>query len=87
MEGDPLCTAPRLEPPVQVRHLHHHSEAEAVAVAEHVDVVDDREKRYKNSLIPPVVLVACVVNVETKCLLNANEPPPDVENPPNDNGV
>ena len=56
-------------------------------MAERVDVVDPRKKRYKNSFIPPVVLVACVVNVERKWLLNANEPPPDVANPPNDNGA
>ena len=38
------CAAPPPETPAQVHH-HHHAEdvALAVAVAEHVDVVDDRE--------------------------------------------
>ena len=39
-ERDPLCAVPRPEPPVQVHH-----QAEDVAAAERVDVVDDREKR------------------------------------------
>ena len=38
------CAAPLREPPVQVHHRHHAEDvAVAVAVAEPVDVVDDRE--------------------------------------------
>ena len=50
-EGDPLCTTPRLEPPVQVHPSHHHAEDVAVALAKRADVVDAREKRFKNSFI------------------------------------
>ena len=42
-EGDPRCAAPRLEPPVQVHPLHYH--AEDVAVAEHVDGLEEGYKR------------------------------------------
>ena len=57
--------------------------AVAVAVAERPDVVDAREKKYKNSFIHQKVLVTCVADVETKWLPNANY----VVNPPNDNSV
>ena len=43
VEGDPLYTVPRPERPVQVHH--HHAEDVDVAVAERVDVVDDRKKK------------------------------------------
>ena len=71
-EGDPLCTTPRLEPPVQVHPSHHHAEDVAVALAKRADVVDAREKRFKNSFIHQKVLVTCVADVETKLLPNAN---------------
>ena len=41
------CAAPLREPPVQDHHRHH-AEDVAVAVAEHVDVVDDRECKKKD---------------------------------------
>ena len=44
-EGDPLCAAPRLEPPVQVHHPHHHAEDVAMAVAEHVDGLEEGYNR------------------------------------------
>ena len=89
-EGDLLCAARPPERPAQVRHPHHHHHlAEDVAVAERVDGVDAREqkKRYKNSFLPPTVLVPCLADVEALWLLNENAPRPDVANPPNDNGV
>ena len=45
------------------------------------------KKRYKNSFLPPTVLVPCVADVEALWLLNANAPRSDVANPQNDNGV
>ena len=90
-EDDLLCGAPPPERPAQVRHHH----AEAVAVA--VDGVDAREKRYKNSVLPPTVLVSCVADAKALCVANvearwpldasANAPRPDVAHPPNDHGV
>ena len=60
----------------------------AVVVAEHVDVVDAREKkRYKNGVLHPTVLVTCVADVEALWPLNPNAARLDVANPPNDNGV
>ena len=59
------------------RPVHHHH-AEAVAVAEHVDGVDAREKRYKNSVFPPTIPVPCVANVEAQWPLNANANDVDV---------
>ena len=53
-EGDLRYVARPPERPAQV-HQDHHAEDGAVAVAEHVDGVDDREKRYKNSILPPTV--------------------------------
>ena len=51
------CAAPLREPPAQVHHRHHAEDvAVAVAVAEHVDVVDNREckKDIKTvSFLPP----------------------------------
>ena len=44
-EVDPQYVAPPPERPAQVRHPHHHHHAEDVAVAEHVDGADVREKR------------------------------------------
>ena len=44
-EADRRYVARRREPPAQVRPLHHPAEAVAVAVAEPVDGVDDREKK------------------------------------------
>ena len=86
-EGDPPCAARPPERPVEV-HRHH---AEDAAVAEHADGVDAREqkKRYKNSFLPPIVLVPCVAVVETRWPLdgNANAPRLDVAHPPNDHGV
>ena len=88
-EGDLLCAARPPERPVQVHR--HHAEDGAAAVAEHADGVDAREqkKRYKNSVLPPTVLVPCVAVVETRWPLgaNANAPRLDVANPPNDHGV
>ena len=89
-EVDPLCVAPPPERPAQVRHHHHHlHHAEDVAVVELVDGDDAREKRYKNSFLPPTVLVPCVVDVETLWAPNENSNAPrhDVANPLNDNGV
>ena len=88
-EGDLPCAAPPPERPAQVHR--HHAEDGAVAVAEHADGVDAREqkKRYKNSVLPPTVLVPCVAVVETQWPLgaNANAPRLDVVHPPNDHGV
>ena len=68
----PRCAARPPEPPAQV-HPDHHAEDGAVAVAEHVDGVDAHEqKRYKNSGLPPTVLVSCVAVVDTRWLLDAN---------------
>ena len=46
-EGDRPCAAPRREPPVQVRPVHHPAVAVAVAVAvaEPVDGVDAHEQK------------------------------------------
>ena len=87
-EGDLPYAAPPPERPAEVRHPLHHVEDAAVAKRE--DGVDAREKkRYKNSFLPPKVLVPCVADVEALWLLdvNANTPRPDVAHPPNDNGV
>ena len=71
-KGDPLCAAP---PPEHLTQVHrHHAEDVAVAVVEHVDVVEAREKRYKNSVLPPTVLVPCVANVEALCVANVEAP-------------
>ena len=52
-EGDPPCAARPPEPPVQVHHGHH-AEDGAVAVAEHADGVDAREKDIKTvASLPP----------------------------------
>ena len=45
VEGDHLYAAPRPEHPAQVHHHHAGNVDVAVAVAERVDVVDDREKK------------------------------------------
>ena len=95
-EDDPLCAAPLLEPQTQVHR--HHAEVVAEHVAEHVAVVEPvdevvvlrkQKKRYKNSVLPPIVLVPCVVDVEAQWALdaNANAPRPDVPPPPSDHGV
>ena len=83
-EDDPLSGAPPPERPAQV-HRHH---AEAVAVAEPVDEAREK-KRYKNSVLPLIVPVPCVANVEARWALDAsaNTPRPDVAHPPNDHGV
>ena len=57
-EADLRYVAPRREPPVQVRPLHHHAEDVAVAVAEPVDGVDARDYEKKKdiktgSFLPP----------------------------------
>ena len=49
----PPCAVPPPEHPAQVRHLHHHAEEVAVAVDEHVDVVDDREQKKDMKQRPP----------------------------------
>ena len=87
-EVDLLCAARPPERPAQV-HQDHHAEDGAVAVAEHADGVDAREqkKRYKNSVLPPTVLVPCVPVVEMRWPLGANAPRLDVAHPPNDHGV
>ena len=71
------CAAPLREPPVQVHHRHH---AEDVAVAEPVDGVDAREKRYKNRVLPSTVPVPCVVNVEAQCVANVEAPNANAHN-------
>lgn len=43
VESDPLYAEPRPERPAQVHH--HHAEDVDVAMAERVDVVNDREKK------------------------------------------
>ena len=69
------CAAPPHESPVQVHPLHHLAEDVAVAVAEPVDGVDDREKkRYKNRVLPSTVPKPCVANVETLCVANVEAP-------------
>ena len=73
-EDDPLSGAP---PPERLAQVHRHH-AEAVAVAEHVDGVDAREKRYKNSVFPPTVPVPCVANVEERWALDASANDVDV---------
>ena len=71
-EGDLRCSAPPPEPLTQV-HPHH---AEAVAEP----VADAREKkRYKNRVLPRIVPVPCVANVEARWALDANAPRPDVD--------
>ena len=71
-EGDPPCAARPPEPPAQVHH-DHHAEDGAAVVAEHADGVDAREqKRYKNSVLPLIVLVPCAANVDTRWPLDAN---------------
>ena len=88
-EGDRRCAAHPPEPPVQV-HPDHHVEDGAVAVAEHVAVVEpvdevvvlrEQKKRYKNSGFPSTVQYPCVANVKTRCPLdeNANAPGLDVD--------
>ena len=47
-EGDLLCAARPPERPAQVHH-DHHAEDGAVAVAEHADGIDAREKDIKTS--------------------------------------
>ena len=63
-----------------------------MAVAEPVDEVPGlrkQKKRYKNSVLPPTVLVPCVAVVEARWPLdaNANAPRLDVAHPPNDHDV
>ena len=83
-EGDLRCVARPPEPPAQV-HQDHHAEDGAVAEhadgAEHADEVDAREqkKRYKNSVLPPTVLVPCVAVVETRWPLGANANAPRLD--------
>ena len=79
----PRCAARPPEPPVQV-HPDHHVEDGAVAVAEHVAVVEpvdevavlreQKKKRYKNSGLPSTVLVPCVADVDTRCVANVEAP-------------
>ena len=83
----PRCAARPPEPPAQV-HPDHHAEDGAVAVDEHVAVVEPvdeaavlrktEKKRYKNSGLPFTV-PKCVVVVDTRWPLdaNANAPRPD----------
>ena len=74
-EADLRYVAPLREPPAQVRPLHHPAEDVAVAVAEPVDGVDDREKkRYKNRVLPSTVPKPCVVDVEALCVANVEAP-------------
>ena len=68
----PRCAAHPPERLVQV-HPDHHVEDGAVAVAEHADGADD-EKRYKNSVVPRIVLVPCVANVEAQSVANVEVP-------------
>ena len=84
-EGDLLCAARPPERPAQVHR--HHAEDGAAAVAEHADGVDPREqKRYKNSVLPPTVLVPCVANVEALCVANVEAPNANASRP-DDNHV
>ena len=85
----PRCAARPPEPPVQV-HPDHHAEDGAVAVDEHVAVVEpvdevavlrEQKKGIKNSGLPSIV-PKCVVVVDTRCVVNveapnANAPRPD----------
>ena len=91
----PRCAARPPEPPAQV-HPDHHAEDGAVAVAEHVAVVEPvdevavlrkQKKRYKNSGLPSTVQYPCVANVKTRWDANANAGRLDVAHPPNDHGV
>ena len=66
------------ERPAQV-HPDHHAEDGAVAVAEHADGVDAREKDIKNSGLPPTVLVPCVAVADTRWLLGANANAPQLD--------
>ena len=80
------------ERPAQVHQDPHVEDgAVAVAVAEHADGVEpvDEDVVYKKSVLPPIVPVPCVANVDTRWLLdaNANAPRLDVAHPPNDHGV
>ena len=89
-EGDRRYDARPREPPVQVHPLHQPAVAAAVAVAEPVDGDDAREqKRYKTRVLPSTVPKPCVADVEVGWPLdaNANAPRPDVDPPPNDEGV
>lgn len=52
VEGDPLYTVPRPERPVQVHHHHAEDVDVDVAVAERVDVVDDRKKKDIKTALP-----------------------------------
>ena len=71
-EGDLRCAARPPDPPAQV-HPDHHAEDGAVVVAEHADGADAREQKgYKNSGFPLIVQYSCVVNVKTRCPLDAN---------------
>ena len=83
-EGDLRYVARPPERPAQV-HQDPHAEDGAVAVAEHVAVVEPvdevavlrkQKKRYKNSGLPSTVQYPCVANVKTRCPLdgNANAP-------------
>ena len=73
-EGDRRCVARPPERLVQV-HPDHHAEDGAVAVAEHADGADAREQKgYKNSVVPPIVLVPCVANVEALSVANVEVP-------------
>ena len=82
-EGDRRYVARPPEPPAQV-HPDHDAEDGAVAVAEHVAVVEpvdevavlreQKKKRYKNSGLPSTVLVPCVADVDTRCVANVEAP-------------
>ena len=78
----PRCAARPPEPPVQVHPDHH---AEAGAVAEHADGAEpvDEVVVYKNRDLSFTVS-KCVVNVDTRWLLDANANAPQLDDPPND---
>ena len=81
VEGDPLYAAARPKRPAQVHH--HHAEDVHVAVAERVDVVDDREKNiYKNSLTKKSDMTD-----DQTSHPNANDRLLDVQGQPIDNDV
>ena len=58
----------------------------AVAVDE-VPGLRKQKKRYKNSVLPPTVLVPCVAVVKARWPLDANVNAPRLDDPPNDDGV
>ena len=72
-EGDLRYVARPPEHPAQV-HQDPHAEDGAVAVAEHADGVDAREKDIKTVVSLPLSQYPCVTNVKTRCVANVEAP-------------